>query len=71
MSIKTKKTRTERTCHLCKSTIMKGELYGRKNISLGKSASWTRDDRPTEEIPAYAWQPYRVSVAVCSECAMQ
>jgi len=71
MAVKTRKTRTERTCHLCKITITKGESYGQKRIRLGETASWSRDNRPTAEIPAYAWQPHYVSVSVCFECAIK
>ena len=67
--MKLKKTRKDRTCHLCKATINKGDRYATKSVALGKTASWSADSRPSSEIPAEVWQPYRVSVPVCEVCA--
>lgn len=68
-SMKTKRSMKERDCHLCKGKIEKGEQYATKSISAGQTCTWGRDDRPVEEIPAWAWSPYRIKVAVCDPCA--
>jgi len=67
--MKTKRSMKERDCHLCKGKIEKGAQYATKSISAGKTCTWGRDDRPVEEIPAWAWSPYRIKVAVCDPCA--
>ena len=53
--MKTKRTMKDRECHLCDVAIRKGEQYGQKSVSLGKTCTWSADQRPTEEIPAWAW----------------
>ena len=67
--MKTKRSMKGRVCCVCKSSICKGDQYAKKSITLGKSASWTADNRPTKDIPAEVWQPYRVTVSICAACA--
>ena len=66
--MKTKRSMKARTCHGCKTEISKGNQYGQRTISLGRQASWTAVDRPTEEIPDWAWSDYRVKVDMCVGC---
>ena len=33
--MKLKKSRLERTCHQCKCTINKGDLYGQRSVRIG------------------------------------
>jgi hypothetical protein len=67
--MKTKRSMKERECHQCDSVINKGDQYGQKSVSLGKQTSWAIDQRPTEEIPSYAWSDFRVKVDICAGCA--
>ena len=67
--MKTKRTMKDRECHLCDVAIRKGEQYGQKSVSLGKTCTWSADQRPTEEIPSWAWSDYRVKVDICAGCA--
>ena len=67
--MKTKKSRLERKCDLCKGMIKKGDRYALKSVAAGKEATWSRDDRPVADIPAWAWTSYRIKVPVCDACA--
>jgi len=67
--MKTKRSMKQRTCHECTAEIKKGEQYGQRSVSMGKTCSWTIDDRPTEDIPSWAWSDYRVKRDICSSCA--
>jgi len=67
--MKTKKSMKNRTCYQCDVDICKGEQYGQRSISAGKTCSWSADQRPTEEIPAWAWSDHRVKVNICNKCA--
>ena len=43
--MKLKRSRVQRTCHLCGVTINKGDLYGNRSIKLGgKSTDQERED---------------------------
>ena len=67
--MKTKRSMKVRDCHNCSATINKGDQYGQRSVSLGKQCSWGIDQRPAEEIPAWAWSDYRVKVDICASCA--
>jgi len=67
--MKTKKAMLNYICFLCKKTIKKGSQYARKTVTLGNVTHWAIDDRPKEEIPDWAWEPYRSAEPVCNACA--
>ena len=69
MAVKTRRSMKSRTCQRCEASIAKGDQYGTKRLRMGNSTIWARDDRPVEEIPEWAWEPYYVSGTVCSSCA--
>ena len=65
------KQRTARkayTCDSCKIQIEKGQKYVRKSIGV-KATSWTVDDRPKHEIPAWAWETVRLPMINCVPCS--
>jgi len=65
--MKTKKSREDRECYLCKGSIFKGEQYALKSIRMGMTA--IGNGCPVEDLPPSAWEPYRVKVPVCDPCA--
>ena len=55
--MKFKKTRLVRECSNCGQTIEKCSLYGQKSKSIPmQQTCWSNDQRPTEEIPNWAWE---------------
>ena len=63
--MKLKKSRYERTCKECKSTINKGDLYGQKTIALG-----SKKDGQNETYDGFAVTVHymRIPVDVCKNC---
>ena len=68
--MKTKRSMKERECTICDAFIYKGDQYAQKSVSLGKQTSWAIDQRPSEEIPAFAWSDFRAKVDICARCAI-
>ena len=74
--MKTKQTRQDRTCHLCKVTIPKGSQYATKSIQMGYMASWGHSKDcsccggvlPPMEVAPWAYQPYRTPMPICTSC---
>ena len=66
--MKLKKTRKERTCHVCKTLISKGDSYGQKSITIG-----SKKDGMTElfdrEKQAFVIHQMRINVSLCAGCA--
>jgi len=72
--MKFKQTRKDRTCSNCNEAINKGDMYGQKSTSTtAKETSWSIDNRPTKEIPDWAWSNVRFSTKHdwCKPCGQQ
>lgn len=72
--MKFKKTRLKRTCSNCDKAIDKGSLYGQKTKSIpAQQTSWAIDDRPTEDIPDWAWQTvyFKQTFDWCEPCGVE
>ncbi len=74
--MKLKKTRKARKCYSCKSSISKGDLYGQKNIALGKKVngrSETAMINPRgETIGMYTVVHHmRIPVDMCQACLLK
>ena len=74
--MKTKKTRENRECYVCKFVIEKGEQYGQKSVLMGYMASWGHSKDcsccggvlPPIEVAPWAYTPYRTKVPICTNC---
>jgi hypothetical protein len=64
--MKLTKSRRDYTCHKCKATIHKGDMYGRKSIAL---RSTIHPDG--QNAPNWAWETTRLKVEWCETCAAQ
>ena len=65
---------SSRTCIECGSEIPKGQKYGQKTKSIPyKQTIWTRDDRPKEEIPDWAWETvyFKDEFDYCEKCCVK
>ncbi len=62
------KTRKARDCHNCKAPILKGDLYGKKSITLGpKKDDMTEVFDRTKQ--AFVIHQMRIQVCLCSNCS--
>jgi hypothetical protein len=64
--MKLKATRKARTCHACKCSIVKGDKYGQRSITLG-----SKKDGQSESFEGMTLVVHqmRVNVSLCKECA--
>ena len=68
------KRASARICTECKSDIPIGQKYGQKTKSIPiRQTIWTRDDRPKEEIPDWAWETlyFKDEFDYCEKCCIQ
>ncbi|QDP52864.1 MAG: hypothetical protein Unbinned4512contig1001_2 [Prokaryotic dsDNA virus sp.] len=63
--MKLKKSRKVRKCHLCKSEINKGELYGNKSVSFGKKINGRSEIFDGVNVVVHH---FKTSVPVCEVC---
>jgi len=64
--MKLKKTRKERKCYSCKSSIIKGDLYGQKTIPLGEKVNGQNE---TFDGTSFVTHYMRVPVSICKSCS--
>jgi hypothetical protein len=65
--MKLKRSRLERTCHLCGATINKGDLYGNRSIKLGgKATDQEREDAKDRGV--FLIETISVKRDICSNC---
>jgi hypothetical protein len=63
--VKTKRANKEYECKWCWRPIQKGEQYARRSVSMGQQGV------PSSDGIVRNWQPYRVSLPICNDCAQQ
>lgn len=61
-----KKSRKDRICHSCGSSICKGDLYGQRTVRLGSEP--TQEERDAVR-PAILIGSITVKRDLCSDCA--
>jgi len=66
--MKLKATRKARTCHACKCSIIKGDKYGQRSITLGSKKDGMTDSFDRDK-GAFVVHQMRVNVSLCKECA--
>ena len=63
--MKLKKTRKQRKCYSCKSSINKGDLYGQKSIALGAKVN---GESETFDGMSTVVHYMRIPVSMCKSC---
>jgi len=67
--VKLKKSRQDRTCHLCNAAIAKGDQYAVKTLRISGKATQDEKDAAMRDHGAFLIETISVSRAVCACCA--
>jgi len=68
--VKLKKSRQDRTCHLCSAAISKGDQYAVKTLRIGGKATQDERDAAMQDHGAFLVESISVPRAVCAHCAV-
>ena len=63
------KTRKQRECRNCKAPILKGDLYGKKTITLGSKKDGMTDTFDKDK-QAFVMHQMKIQVCLCSDCSI-